>query len=139
MLESIDGESIQGILGVMVPIVAIVGGLSLGAASMYLKSRERMEMISRGMDVAAMEKARVETYNGRLGRRSPLRSGLIVLGVGVGLLLAYFICNSNMVPNRDEDHTVIYIAFVALFVGAALILSHLMEKRGPVNGANGLQ
>ncbi len=135
MLQAIEGENIQGILGVMVPIVAIVGGLSLAAASMYLKSRERMEMISRGMDITALEKAAAEA-RGYRRRRSPLSRGLSVLGMGVGLLLAYYVCNSGWVADNDESHTVIYIAFVALFVGLGMVISHLAENKAPAEPVN---
>ena len=36
----------------MIPIVAIVGGISLAFGTIYLRSRERIELISRGVDIS---------------------------------------------------------------------------------------
>lgn len=111
---------LEGILGVMVPIVAIVGGLSLAGATMYLRSKERMEMISRGMDVSKFDFPK--------RKRSPLRGGFMWLGAGVGLLLAYYLCHTVL---SGEDNEVIYFGCVALFVGLGLILSHMLDKKDP--------
>lgn len=134
MLQMIDGRELQGILGVMVPIVAIVGGLSLAFAHSYMRSRERLEMISRGMDVSALNNVKNSNWSGR--RRSPLRFGMMVFGAGIGLLLSYVLCRS-MAINDDDSH-VIYGGFVATFVGLGMIISHLVEKKDPLDTGNSL-
>ena len=117
-------------MGVMIPIVAIVGGLSLALALAYMRNKERMEMISRGMDVSQFDMK----FNMGRRRRSPLRSGLVAFGAGVGLLSAYLLCNTVIVDkNPGEDHTVIYFGFVATFIGLGLILSYMLEKKEPIN------
>ena len=123
MLQMINGNELQGILGVMVPIVAIVGGLSLAFANNYMRSRERLEMISRGIDVSAMNN---KDYNWPKRRRSPLRFGMMVFGAGIGLLLAYVLCGSMGI--NEDDRPIIYGGFVATFVGLGIIISHLVEK-----------
>ncbi len=133
MLQMINGNELQGILGVMVPIVAIVGGLSLAFANNYMRSRERLEMISRGIDVSAMNN---KDYSWPKRRRSPLRFGMMVFGAGIGLLLAYVLCRSMAI--NDEDSHVIYGGFVATFVGLGMIISHLVEKKEPHNTGNNL-
>jgi uncharacterized protein DUF6249 len=130
MMCSIEGGDLQGIIGVMIPVVAIVGGLSLGFAGFYLRYRERMEMISRGMDISALN-------NIPRRRRNPLRSGLVVLGAGLGLLSAYVLCNTVIVDKYPgENHSVIYFGFVATFIGLGLILSYMLEKKGPTDANN---
>jgi hypothetical protein len=124
-----EETNLEGVLGVMIPIVAIVGGISLGFAGFYLRYRERMEMISRGMDVSKLDFPK--------RRRSPLRRGLTVLGAGIGLLLAYWLCNSGILKtNGNRDEMIIYFGFVATFVGLAMILSHMIEKKEPAEGAD---
>lgn len=127
---NLDGENIQGILGIMVPIVAIVGGLSIAFAGMYMRNRERMEMISRGMDPS---KAGTDwsNFQGRR-RRSPLRSGLMWLGAGLGLLCGYAFCHGFITDSHNgEDQFVIYFGFVAAFVGMGSVISHVLEKKEP--------
>jgi hypothetical protein len=128
---NVNMGNLQNILGVMVPIVAIIGGLSLAFGIRYLKSKERMEMIARGMDVSALKGADMAdaiNYAGRR-RRSPMSNGLVFLGVGMGLLVSYYLCHSVF---TGDDNEVIYFGVIALFVGLALIIGHQMEKKtGP--------
>lgn len=127
----LDGENIEGILGVMIPIVAIVGGISLAFAGVYLRSKERMEMISRGMDLS---KANMDMSYWQRRRRSPLRSGLTLLGAGAGVLVAYILCHTVIVDSHQgEDHTVIYAGSILTFIGLARILSHMLEKKEPAD------
>jgi hypothetical protein len=135
MVSLFDETNIEGVLGVMVPIIAIVGGISLAFGIAYLRSRERLELISRGVDVSKLDNTQKYLdflqnkpgYRGR--RRSPLRSGLVWLGAGLGLLTAYYIDNTFL---PRGDHPIIYFGFVGLFVGTGLVLSHLLEKKEPV-------
>ena len=120
--------NVQNIIGVMIPIVAIVGGLSLAFAIRYLKSKERMEMISRGMDVSAFKELDLAEAMGKKERRNPLRQGFIALGVGAGVLVSYALCHTIF---RGDDNEIIYLGVVALFVGAAIIASHMMDKKEP--------
>ena len=121
-------ENLTQVLGVMVPIIAIVGAFSLAFGIRYLKSRERMEMISRGMDISAFKDVDLAATLGKQSKRSPLRSGLVSLGAGLGVLLAYLLCNTVI---HGDDKEFIYIAMVAVFVGLALIISHIMEEKKP--------
>jgi drug/metabolite transporter (DMT)-like permease len=136
MISLFEETNIEGILGVMVPIVAIVGGISLAFGAIYLRSRERMELISRGIDVTKLDDTQryLDFGRRRYGRRSALRSGLLWLGVGAGLLTAYYVCHM-LLP--ESDHTVIYIGFVGLFVGLGRILAYLLEKDTPGDGNKG--
>jgi hypothetical protein len=123
-------ENIEGILGVMIPIVAIVGGLSLGFAGFYLRSRERMELINRGMDPSQAD----SSWFDRRRRRSPLRSGLTLLGVGAGLFVAYILCHTVITDGRPgEEHPVIYAGCIVTFIGIARILTYIIEKNEPEN------
>lgn len=38
------------VIAVLIPIVAIVGGLSIGGLKMYLRHQERLEKIRHGID-----------------------------------------------------------------------------------------
>ena len=85
-------------------------------------------MISRGMDVSVLNRRMDD--DGRKRRRSPLRGGLMIFGAGAGLLTAYALCHTVL---TGDDNEVIYFGFVATFVGLALIVSHLLEKKEPAD------
>ena len=126
---NVNMENLQGILGVMVPIVAIAGGLSLSFAIRYLKSKERMEMISRGMDPASLEAMdRADEQKPVKQKRSPLRFGLVSLGGGLGVMIAYILCHTII---HAADVEFVYLGMTAIFVGLALVLSHILEKKEP--------
>jgi len=130
---NVDLGLLPGILGTMIPIVAIVGGIGLALANRYLKSKERMEMISRGMDVSAFkdhDMAEAIAYGRNRRNRSPLRGGLVAMGAGMGLLISYYLCHTMLQGNEDEN-AAIYFGVIAMFVGLALIISHLLEKKAP--------
>ena len=139
MVSLFDENNLEGVLGIMVPIVAIIGGISLAFGMSYLRSRERIELISRGVDITKLDNTqkyldyfqRNGDHRGR--RRSPLRRGLVALGAGAGLLCAYYV-SPMILP--DGDHTVIYFGFVGVFVGMGLILSFLLERNEPLDQKN---
>jgi hypothetical protein len=122
--------NIQGILGVMVPIVAIVGGISYATINRYLRSKERMEMISRGIDVSKFDNDYDNNpWKGR-PRRSNLSSGLSLMGIGVGVLLAFIILNTVLTDQNYHGHRfVIYLGCVFFFWGLARILAHVLEPK----------
>lgn len=108
----------------MIPIVAIVGGISLAMGAVYLSylsNRQKMELIGRGIDVSKLDIPK--------RKRSPLRSGLMVFSAGVGLLLAYYLCHTVF---TGDDNRIIYFGVVALFVGMGMIAGQLLEKKDPV-------
>ncbi|MCS2204457.1 DUF6249 domain-containing protein [Bacteroides thetaiotaomicron] len=65
-----------------------------------------------------------------------LKSGLLMLGIGLGLLVAYFIC-VNSVPGYTTSQnwkvadraSVVYGACVLLFGGAGLLTAFLIEMK----------
>ena len=120
---ALNGMELQGILGVMIPLTSVVGGISLGFAGFYMRYRERMEMISRGMDPSKFDFPK--------RKRSPLRAGLIVLGAGLGLLFSYLLCNCGMINADNGGQAAISGGCIATFIGLGLILSHMLEKKEP--------
>lgn len=54
-----------------------------------------------------------------------LKTGLLLLGAGVGLLLAHVIANSM----SGRDHEAIYFSLIAIGGGLGLIGSYAVEKK----------
>jgi hypothetical protein len=98
-------------IAVLVPIsmFALIFGI------FYLRSREKMGMIERGMD----PNAGIKPFNANY----MLRLGLIVIGTGLGFLFAVII-------NRfDDELGALYPSLMAIFGGSGAILAYVIEKK----------
>ncbi|MBE9661385.1 hypothetical protein IRJ16_05775 [Mucilaginibacter myungsuensis] len=85
-----------------------------------MHKREKMAMIERGMDPRAY-KAAPQPYQN-------LKWGLLMVGAGLGLFIAYFI-DIALPNNFDSDPAAIYFALIAIFGGSGLIISYRIEKK----------
>jgi hypothetical protein len=92
----------------------------------YLRNRENMAMIEKGLDP-------------KLNQRRPapfitLKWGLLLVGAGAGLLVAY-ILHEYVLVYRDkfgsyhDDNPAIYFALIAIGGGLGLISSYRVEKK----------
>jgi uncharacterized membrane protein len=104
-------------LGVMVPIVAIIGTFTMIVYVRKFENMERMSMIEKGMDPAL--------FHARAARNTsvPLRASLLLIGAGVGLLLGYWLDSMTFM---DE---VAYFSMLFICGGIGLGLSYLIEER----------
>ncbi len=111
----------------LIPVTIFGGGFAMIFGIAYLRTRENLAMVERGMNPRQ-----------RFSRPLPfnsLRYGLLFLGAGIGLLLAYFI--DFQLPNRVDSHgfsyrhdnPAIYLALVAAGGGLGLIISYFIEKK----------
>ena len=103
--------------------------ISLGAFAMvfglrYLTNKERMAMIEKGMTpIDPIKRPR------RLSRPlTTLKFGLILLGVGLGLFLAFYL-TTYVLQTSEEQSPAIYFGLIAIFGGLGLVVSYLFEKR----------
>lgn len=99
-------------------IVAVLVPLSLFAMIFgiaYLDTREKLSMIERGMDPRAGRKPLNANYM--------LRLGLIVIGAGLGFLIA------TIITRFDDELGALYPALMAIFGGSGAILAYVIEKK----------
>ncbi|GAA4091990.1 DUF6249 domain-containing protein [Mucilaginibacter panaciglaebae] len=108
-------------LGVMIPMVVCTGMFAMIFGIVYLRNRERMAMIERGMNPRKNEE-----NSGALS--SILTWGLLLIGAGLGLFLAY-ILDSTLPFAKGQDNTAIYFALIALFGGAGLYLAYHIQRK----------
>ena len=101
----------------LVPILVPLGAFAMVFGIIYLKTRENMAMIEKGMNPKA--------YANRPAPYRSLKNGLLFLGAGLGLFIAYMI-DRNL---SGEDHEAIYFALLAIGGGAGLIGSYAVEKK----------
>jgi hypothetical protein len=105
--------------------------ISLGAFAMvfgifYLRTRERMAMIEKGMNP--------KQFANRPAPYRNLKNGLLFLGAGLGLLIAYIIdMNWNANTDFDDANAAIYFACIAIGGGLGLICSYAIEKKEVLN------
>jgi hypothetical protein len=96
----------------------------------YFSNRENMAMIEKGLD----PKLKIER------RPAPFRNlkwGLLLVGSGIGLFLAYFLDNfvllsvrsHNFNNSNDDPNVPVYFALIAIGGGIGLILSYKIERK----------
>lgn len=105
----------EATLGIMIPIIGIIG---IFITIIYLRryeNFERMSMIERGTDPKLFSNAR----NASL----PLRLSLLMIGAGIGLLLGYLL---DSVTDMDE---VAYFSMLFIAGGIGLGMSYLIEEK----------
>ena len=103
----------------LVPILVPLGFFAMVFGIIYLRTRENMALIEKGINP--------KEYANRPAPYRSLKTGLLFVGAGIGLLLAFFIDkNSGM---RMDDNPAIYFSLIAIGGGAGLIISYVIEKK----------
>ena len=112
----------------LIPITMFGGGFAMIFGIYYLKTKENLAMVEKGMNP-----------KDNIHRPAPFRSlkwGLLLLGAGVGLFLAYMIDTFAISPgiNRTNwDHhndnlPALYFSLVGIGVGLCIVISYLIFK-----------
>ena len=102
---------------ILIPILVPLGAFAMVFGIIYLRTRENMAMIDKGMNP--------KRYANLPAPFRSLKTGLLFLGAGLGLLLAYIVSH-NM---SGRDHEAIYFSLIAIGGGLGLIGSYAMEKK----------
>ena len=113
-----------GNLGILAGIVISTGLFAMIFGIVYLAKRERLSMIERGMDP--------RRYKPQSAPFLTLKWGLLLIGCGLGLFLAYLLDHSlftRMHDDFDDGNPAIYFSMIAMFGGAGLFLSYKIEKK----------
>jgi len=114
----------------LIPVVAIVGGMSMGVIGMITEHRrkqalleERRLMIEKGMTPPPLSEQVLDAGAPMAGTQSSiessLKTGVITLFVGLGLMAAFLVLRYVVV----EDFTVIPRPFLALLGPAGALVS----------------
>jgi hypothetical protein len=104
-----------GVLGIMIPIISIVGFFIMIIYLRKYENQERMAMIEKGVSPDIFVKKMRDTS-------VSLRSSLLLIGVGIGILLGYFL---DRTFNMDE---VGYFSMLFIFGGLGLGAAYLIEE-----------
>jgi hypothetical protein len=104
------------LIAIMVPL----GFFAMIFGIVYLQKREKMAMIERGMDP--------RRYKPQSAPYQNLKWGLLLIGAGVGLFLAFVLDRTVFVASMD-DNEAIYFSLIAIFGGLGLFTSYRIEKK----------
>lgn len=105
------------VLGVMVPIVAIIGAFTMIVYLRKYENQERMAMIEKGVDPQFFNLRKARNTSG------PLRASLLLIGGGIGLLMGYFLDEAFYMEE------VAYFSMLFIFGGIGLGASYLIEEK----------
>ena len=106
------------LVGILVPLGSFAMVFGIVYIIVTSRNRERMALIERGADPALFE-ARKKTGTG-----GTMKVGLFLLGIGFGIVVAYFI---SSVGGMDEDSA--YGSMIFIFGGLALVGSYLWQRK----------
>ena len=111
----------------LVPITMFAGGFAMIFGLGYLKTRQNLAMIEKGMNP--------KEFANRPAPYKNLKWALLLIGAGVGLFLAYILDNYVLYQSFKEgfDHGAknapIYFALIAIGGGLGLFGSYKIEKQ----------
>ena len=110
----------------LIPILVPLGAFAMIFGIVYLKTRENMALIEKGHNP--------KQFANRPAPYRTLKNGLLFLGAGIGLLVAYFV-DFNLKLGKDfhDDNPAIYFACIAIGGGLGLICSYAIEKKEVLN------
>lgn len=104
----------------LVAILVPLGFFAMIFGIVYLYKRERMAMIERGMDPRHYRQQAAPFQN--------LKWGLLLIGSGIGLFIAYFLDHTLFKDTMDDNET-LYCALVAIFGGLGLFISYRIQVK----------
>lgn len=131
--------SAEEVLHGLVPIVLFTSVSATVFGAVYLRSRENMALIERGIN------PRTEKAQARSGHLIALKYGMLIAGLGCGILAAFLIEGTFYPPHLVTDTTAdgsvytyhrqynnietLYFALLGIGGGLGLLISYLIEKK----------
>jgi hypothetical protein len=120
----------EGQLGVLWLIIMTLAVCATIFGMRYIRNKENMSMIDKGFN------PRLKPLRPRPAPFQNLKWGLLLVGAGLGLFLAYLLDNTllykighNKWEDADGGNVAIYFALIAIGGGAGLISSYRIEKK----------
>ena len=111
--------------GILVPITLFICTFALIFGIRYFSNKEKMAMIERGID-PGVRKSTPQPF-------LSLKFGLLLVGLGIGLLVALFtvrsLFGSDLTNGQEGQAVAIYFGFIGIFGGLGLIASYVIEKK----------
>jgi len=108
---------------ILIPITLFICFFAMVFSLRYFSNRERMAMIQNGMD-PGLQRAHPQPY-------IVLKWGLLLMGAGIGLFLAYLLDHTvfSAYSDNHDGNVAIYFSLIGIFGGLGLFISYLIEKK----------
>jgi hypothetical protein len=110
----------------LVPLVMFPTLFAMIFGIVYLRSRENMAMIEKGLNP--------KEFANRPAPYKNLKWGLLLIGSGIGLTIAYFITQYLL---HDNENPALWFAFIGIGGGLGLFGSYKIEKKELLDKNNG--
>lgn len=107
------------VIGVMIPIIGIIGAIFIVIYLRKFQNMERMTILEKGLDPALFKVER--------STAGTLRAALLFIGAGIGLLLGY------MLDEIFGMQEVAYFSMLFIFGGLGLGLAYMIEEKKSQN------
>lgn len=102
-------------IAIFIPIITVI---SIVVMIIYLRrfeNEERMAMIDKGMNPSDIKRTRNTSF--------PLRASLLLVGIGIGLFLGYFL------DENTHMEEVAYFSMLLICGGIGLGISYIIEEK----------
>lgn len=110
-----EEEIIIPVLGILLPIIITLGAFIMVVYIRKFENMEKMAIIDKGLSPDLFKRERPTS--------GALRSGLLLIGAGVGLLMGYWL---DRTFNMEE---VGYFSMLFIFGGIGLGMAYLVEEK----------
>lgn len=134
MNEVMGNGTIIPVVAMLIPIVAIIGGIWSQMHSTRMKAEQRMAMIARGMPIAEIERLLGAPGEDMRPPKDPLRSlgnsrraGIVLVSVGLGLIAFFLLLTAIL-----QVHQVLSGAaagLIPLAIGIGFFVDYNLQKR----------
>lgn len=114
---------LPGIIGVFIPIIAILGAFVVVYKSIEAKRAVKLALIEKGLDASML----AEPTNEDSKKYSALRYGLLLCGLGLGLIVGITATKALFMDGRSS--VFMTIASATLGGGLGMVAYHLMVRR----------
>jgi len=105
------------VLGVFIPIIAVIGGITMIIFLRYYENMERMAMIEKGLNPNLPKPNKINPS-------TTLRFALLAIGAGLGILFGSLLTNAFGLVEE-----VAYFSMILIFGGLGLLASYAFELR----------
>ncbi|MGN6568366.1 MAG: DUF6249 domain-containing protein, partial [Flavipsychrobacter sp.] len=107
----------------LVPIVLFISMFATIFGIVYIRSRENMAMLEKGLNPRE-NRTKIATQP-----FMSLKFGLLLVGAGLGLFAAYLFDVNISAAHNTVDSSPLYPSLIGIGGGLGLIISYLIERR----------